>query len=183
MNRITSQQHAPVAIVLRQQQVRAPGDDLANLQFTVKANQVAQQLDEIAVFRQRRMHREFFAIALRDDRRAIDKVVVPAFAHRNALVQVVRPEDHLARFEQSALALKIDVEPLAHRAGTTITTNQIRAAIVQRLPILHLPILHLRNNRHALLVLLQIDHTLTVAHCDVRRLLGHALKKWLNLVL
>src|SRR5262249_43373868 len=99
------------------------------------------------------MQRELGTAAPPDDGRAgaIDDIVVPGVAGADALVALVRLEDHLHQVADAAAAVELDAELLAHPAAAAVATHQVSGA--QRL----VAAVHgAGRHGHALAILLEV---------------------------
>ena len=126
------------------------------------------------------MQGEFLAVALCDHAGAghVGKLVMASLAGHDALVQGIRTEDDLNELADAAAAFEPDAELLADSAGPAVAACEVAAA--QR------PLVAVDGagvNRHAALVLVEVDQFAAVAHGDIGRPLGHFLQQRLELVL
>ena len=126
------------------------------------------------------MQGEFLAVALRDHARpgGVGELIVASLSGHDALVQVIRSEDHLNEVAKAALAFEFDTELLADSAGSAVAAGEIAAA-QGSLASIH----GAGDNRYAVVVLGEVNEFAAVAHGDVRRPLGHFLEQRLELVL
>ena len=109
MHGIAGHENAAVTVTLGDQQVMAPRDNVQDLKVAGKADQILNNRNEVGVFRQRGMQGELLAVALSDNARpgSVGKLIVASLSSHDALIQIIRPEDHLNEVAKAAPALPV----------------------------------------------------------------------------
>ena len=108
----------------------------------------------------------------------IGNVIVPAFADRDALEQVVAAIQRLPQLQQICFALQLDAELAPHIARSAVAADEIL-----RLQLHGRAVATLHARAHGPCVLLEIEKFASVAHIHAGQGLGDRLQQWLERVL